>query len=293
MRTLFDPSLPFLKGNLHMHSTRSDGRLSPDEALRFFQARGYDFVALTDHWRPCEAGSFHGMTVLPGVELDAEPDGDQVAHIVGAGFDPEKLALPGAGAGAQALIDAIRAADGIAILAHPAWSMNTVDFILSLKGLSAAEIFNTFSGIPWNAGRADSSCILDLAATKGAVLPLVASDDCHCYAGEQGVSRTMVNARDSSVEAITGALRDGRFFATQGPLFSQISVDGRYVTVECSPVDRVVFYSNIQWSEHRCFSGQNLTFVRYRLEEAERYIRVELIDRFGRRAWSSPAVVEI
>ena len=247
------------------------------------------FVALTDHWSPSPGGDVSGMTVLPGVELDTEPDDDQVAHIVGAGFDPEQLVLPGMGAKTQALIDAIRAAGGVAILAHPAWSMNTTEFICGLEGLSAAEVFNTVSGIPWNAGRADSSHILDLAASKGKLLPLVASDDSHGYAGEQGVSRTMVNVRENSREAITGALREGRFFATQGPLFRQISIDGRYVTVECSPVDRVVFYSNIQWSEHRCFSGRDLTSVRYRLEETERYIRVELIDRFGRRAWSGPA----
>ena len=274
-----------------MHSTLSDGRLSPDEALRAYQARGYDFVALTDHWRPSKAGAFHGMTVLPGVELDHEVDGDQVAHIVGAGFDPERLRLPDEHAGAQALIDAIRAADGIAILAHPAWSMNTLDFICSLEGLSAAEIFNTFSGIPWNTGRADSSNILDLAASKGQILPLVASDDCHSYGGEEGVSCTMVNARDNSAEALIEALRSGRFYASQGPGFRQIAIDGRYVSVECSPCERVAFYSNIQWNENRCFSGWDMTHVRYRMDERERTIRVELFDRFGRRAWSSPVAV--
>ena len=274
-----------------MHTSLSDGRLSPEEALRRYQARGYDFVALTDHWQPSKTGRFQGMTVLPGVELDADVDGEQVAHIVGAGFDPEKLALSGINANAQALIDAIRSAGGVAILAHPAWSMNTVDFICSLSGLSGAEIFNTFSGIPWNTGRAESSYILDLVATKGLLLPLVSSDDAHKYAGEEGVSATMVNARDNSPEALVEALRAGRFYASQGPYFEQIAIDGREVDVTSSPCERIVFYSNIQWEEGRCVSGRDLTHVHYRMSEKERYLRVELIDGFGRRAWSSPVRV--
>ena len=276
---------------MHMHSTLSDGRLSPEEALGRYQARGYDFVALTDHWHPGEASRFSSMTMLTGVELDAEVDGDQVAHIVGIGFDPEKLAGQGRSGDAQALIDSIRTSGGIAILAHPAWSMNTVDFICGISGLSGAEIFNTFSGIPWNTGRADSSNILDLASTKGALLPLVSSDDSHRYDGEEGVSRTMVNARDSSPEALMEALRAGRFYASQGPSFRQISIEDHEVSVDCSPCDRIVFYSNIQWNNNRCISGRDMTHIRYRMDERERYIRVELIDGFGRRAWSSPVEV--
>ena len=40
----------FHRGNLHTHSTRSDGALAPDEVCRRYQAEGYDFIALTDHF---------------------------------------------------------------------------------------------------------------------------------------------------------------------------------------------------------------------------------------------------
>jgi len=291
LRTLYDPSLPFFKGNLHMHTTRSDGRLSPDEALSCYQAKGYDFAALADHWVPSEPGRFRGMTVLSGVELHTNVDEVQVAHIVGAGFDPERLSLPDKQCSAQALIDAIGAAGGVAILAHPCWSMNAAEFISSLHGLSGAEVYNTFSGVPWNAGRADSAHILDLAASKGCLLPLVAGDDCHRYDGEEGVSYTLVNARENTPEALLDALRAGRFYASQGPNFRQITLDGREAAVECSPCEHVVFYSNLQWGSERCVNGRDLTSARYRLDEEERFLRVELIDRFGRRAWSSPVSI--
>ena len=39
----------FWRGNLHTHSTRSDGVLSPQEVCRRYPDEGYDFLALTDH----------------------------------------------------------------------------------------------------------------------------------------------------------------------------------------------------------------------------------------------------
>jgi hypothetical protein len=46
----FDKPGRFYKGNLHTHSTRSDGTLRPAEVIAAYRARGYDFLALTDHF---------------------------------------------------------------------------------------------------------------------------------------------------------------------------------------------------------------------------------------------------
>lgn len=37
------------KGNLHCHSTISDGELSPEELIRLYEEEGYSFLAITDH----------------------------------------------------------------------------------------------------------------------------------------------------------------------------------------------------------------------------------------------------
>jgi hypothetical protein len=37
------------KGNLHAHSTISDGLLTPDEVVKLYAGKGYDFLAITDH----------------------------------------------------------------------------------------------------------------------------------------------------------------------------------------------------------------------------------------------------
>ena len=45
----------------------------------------------------------------------------------------------------QSCIDTMRACGGLAILAHPHWSLNTLDTMRSLKNVTAAEIYNTVS----------------------------------------------------------------------------------------------------------------------------------------------------
>jgi hypothetical protein len=40
----------FWRGNLHTHSTRSDGVLEPEDVCSRYRAEGYDFLALTDHF---------------------------------------------------------------------------------------------------------------------------------------------------------------------------------------------------------------------------------------------------
>ena len=39
----------WLKGNLHAHSTNSDGRLTPEQLAKAYKERGYAFLAVTDH----------------------------------------------------------------------------------------------------------------------------------------------------------------------------------------------------------------------------------------------------
>ncbi len=64
-----------LKGALHIHTTCSDGALTPEEALRVYRDLGFDFAALTDHdflMKPNAYGElpeqFEGMLVFKGIE---------------------------------------------------------------------------------------------------------------------------------------------------------------------------------------------------------------------------------
>ena len=64
-----------LKGALHTHTTKSDGKLPPEEVLRVYRDLDFDFIALTDHdflMMPhaydAVPDEFEGMLVFKGIE---------------------------------------------------------------------------------------------------------------------------------------------------------------------------------------------------------------------------------
>jgi histidinol phosphatase-like PHP family hydrolase len=291
----FDASLPYFRGNLHLHTTDSDGRLSPEQAVSLYAAAGYDFVALTDHWRRYQGPQRCGyMAVLPGIELDVFPDAAQTVHLVGFGVGEQIDALASRDLNAQELIDAIRASGGYAILAHPAWSLNTNTLICGLQNLTAAEVFNSLSRTPWNGDRADSANLLDAASAHGVRLPFVASDDSHFYTGEQCGAFTVAQCDTPTAPAIAQALAQGRSYASQGPKFTHIELDQDELIIECSPVSKITVYSNLFYVADRCQSGTGLTGRRYRIRRtptAETFVRCQITDAQGRHAWTSPLSV--
>jgi predicted metal-dependent phosphoesterase TrpH len=79
--------------DLHIHSTVSDGRLSPEEVIRKSVENGVTIIALTDHdaidgIAPAleAAEAFPDLRVIPGVELSTDvPQGE--VHVLGYFID--------------------------------------------------------------------------------------------------------------------------------------------------------------------------------------------------------------
>jgi predicted metal-dependent phosphoesterase TrpH len=84
--------------DLHLHSTASDGRLSPDELVALLAARGVRVFALTDHDTIAgleaarSAAAAHGLLAVDGTELSSEWLGRTI-HVVGLGIDPMHAGL--------------------------------------------------------------------------------------------------------------------------------------------------------------------------------------------------------
>ncbi len=89
------------RADLHIHSTASDGKLTPADVVREAAGRGLSFIALADHdsidgIAPARAAAsaFPGLKVIPGVEISTDvPEGE--VHILGYFIDyndPEFLA---------------------------------------------------------------------------------------------------------------------------------------------------------------------------------------------------------
>ena len=272
------------KVNLHTHTTRSDGGLEPEKVIELYRKNGYDALALTDHWIYNASVKDHGMTVLSGAEYNIGINGNNDAyHILGLGLqaDPviSELANP------QEIIDGIHAVGGIVVLAHPAWSLNTPEQILNLCGIDAIEIYNSVSGVH-NSRRPDSSLLVDMVASRGLYLPLIADDDAHYYDTDTCVSWIMVEAVDNSEKAILDSVKDGAFYATQGPEV-HMRIEDDEAVVRCSPVCEIAFFSNCVYCEDRAVRGSNLTEARYKINKEERFLRCEVIDEDGKRAWTN------
>lgn len=284
----------WFKGNLHTHSTMSDGKKTPEEVIALYQEHGYDFIALTDHyhWYP-ETQQSKGILCLSGCEYDTGTNAREgIYHITAIGCTCEPaLSREPQKPNVQEIIKQIHRCGGLAILAHPAWSMNTPEQILALPETDALEIYNTISGKPWNC-RPDSGHIVDFLALQGSYHRCIAADDSHFYNGEQCRSYIMVKAVECTREALMNAILNGDYYATQGPDFS-VAVEGGTLVVRSSPVREVVFYTNMVYTKDRVAQGEALTEARYTIKPGDTFVRVELWDAQGNCAWSPAIPVNI
>jgi predicted metal-dependent phosphoesterase TrpH len=81
------------RADLHVHSTASDGRLTPAEVIREAAEKGVSYIALADHdsvdgiaAAKAAAQRFHNLTVIPGIEISTDiPQGE--VHILGYFID--------------------------------------------------------------------------------------------------------------------------------------------------------------------------------------------------------------
>ena len=84
--------------DLHLHSTHSDGTLSPEDVVRTVAEAGLAGFALTDHDTTSglddaeAAARRHGLRFLAGAELSANEPGKSV-HLLSFGFDREDAGL--------------------------------------------------------------------------------------------------------------------------------------------------------------------------------------------------------
>jgi len=87
-----------LTGDLHVHSTASDGTLSPSELVSAALEKHLDVLAIADHdsvaglAEAFEAAAGTGLTVIPALELSAVVDGHDV-HMLGYFVDHQDPTL--------------------------------------------------------------------------------------------------------------------------------------------------------------------------------------------------------
>lgn len=296
-------SLPgrFWRGNLHTHSTLSDGVLAPDQVVEAYKEAGYDFMMLSDHfldvyqWPIADTRRFrsNNFTTIIGSELHApETSVGELWHIVAAGLPLDFEAAEPKESGASL---ARRAADAGAFvgIAHPAWSQLTIEDGRAVEVAHAVEIYN--HGCAVDSDRGEGWYLLDQLLTDGRRLTAFATDDAHFKTDDHFGGWVQVKAESLDPEALVEALKQGHYYSSQGPIIHEMSVSGTELTIACSPVNTIVVacgHSRTVGRSGKAITGATLDLSGlekgWLLTKESAWFRVSLIDQSGRRAWTNP-----
>jgi len=300
----FDKPGRFYRGNLHMHSTNSDGLRTPEETLAAYRAQGYDFVSLTDHFLPKDgiepivSRTDHlrtdDFTTIPGAEIHGHgmENGD-LWHLVANGLPPDFPWLGPVETGPEIAARTFAAGAYVSI-AHPAWNAaSIVDAETLVQHVHAVEVYN--HGCAVEVDRGEGWPFADLLLAKSHRLHAIATDDAHNnYPGPPELDAyggwVQVKSESLEPESLLAALKVGHFYSSTGPELHDVRIDGDHIHIACSPVEFITV-TGLGSRSQRLMPGPldggtlplNVNDFR-----AGCYCRVSVVAANGTRAWTNP-----
>jgi len=279
----------WFKGNVHTHTTQSDGLFSPQQAIDWYSQRGYDFLAITDHWVLTSGEVIaDDFVTITGTEVNGAG-----YHMLALGLDvlPDRENADAI----QEVTDSVLAAGGLPFIAHPYWTGQTSAEIAAVEGIVGLEVFNSVcekmtglghSRVHWDEVLAQGNCLTGLAV-----------DDTHWKHGAAGKGFIMVRCEELGEEQLLRAISKGHFYASMGPMIEDLRLmegeEGELLLrVDCSPCQSVTFYA-LGSKGHRFEApkGELLESASYPVVEDQLYLRIECVDAAGRVAWLNPLFV--
>ncbi len=291
----------FWRGNLHTHSTLSDGVLSPKDVVDAYKEAGYDFMMLSDHfignfdWPIADTRDFrsNSFTTIIGSELHAPVTAvGELWHLVGAGLPLDFAPASKSETGPHLARRAAEAGAFIGI-AHPAWSQLTMEDARLIDCAHAVEVYN--HGCAVDTDRGDGWYLLDQMLTEGRRLTAFATDDAHFRTDDHFGGWVQVKAGSLDPDALLTALKNGAYYSSQGPVIHSLELEGTELHVTCSPANTIVAICGNSRSAGR--SGKSITSASVDLRKFEEgwllrdkspWFRVSVIDGAGKRAWTNP-----
>ncbi len=279
-------SLPrWFRGNTHTHTVLSDGDTSMEELLTAYQARGYDFIAVSDHniVSVISPEQRYPLLVLPSSEVTVQGR----LHMCALGVR-DAVGLSGRPSSPQDAVEMIRRSGALPILCHPEWSHLADDFVLSLQGVGLVEIangvcnrleFNGFAVALW-----------DRLLRQGHVIWGVAADDAHRGRYDVGKAWVVVNASELTAADILENVGAGNFCSSMGPNIHSVEVDRNRIHVRTSPVIEARF-RGASLDPLLTIAGDGLDQFDYTVEGHERYVRFDCVDESGLGAWTNPIFI--
>ena len=299
--------LNWYKGNLHTHTTKSDGDADPEIVVEWYKKHGYDFLVLSDHNHRTilEHEDVDGPMMVPGEEVSARISGGGVPiHLNGIGISRvvEPTDAGGVVQTLQANIDAILDAGGIAQLNHPngAWAFDQEE-IVQVQGASLLEVYNGWPGANSEGGPGKHSAeeIWDGVLSAGKVIFGVATDDAHHYSdfshvmANPGRGWVMVEAEELTQDAIIESLQTGRFYFSTGINLARIEMSENLVSLEIVQDRDYVYQTRFIGRDGVMLSEGDGLEASYDIGGDEGYVRASVLSSYGTRAWTQPIFIPV
>lgn len=292
------------KGNLHTHTTLSDGRKTPAETVGLYKEQGYHFLALTDHevYGIHRELSSNNFLVLPGVELEIDARQDpnywQVHHLLAIGGpynnyphgyqfyreENQKVSL-------QALIATLHRAGNLVIYNHPHWSRVELSQFVNLVGLNGMEIFNYGCHVEDRSGNGES--FYDGMLWHGKKVWCYGTDDSHMRIPDMGGGYITVKAPALTLPEVFRALQQGSFYASaavpgkEAPRIHDFYWEDGIVKLFCDPCRRVYIKGDCHQESKEDLSG-GVTYLETQVPVNSRWVRAACEDANGFVSWTQP-----
>ncbi len=287
------------RGNLHTHTTRSDGAYELDAVLHAYQDMGYQFLCISDHrkYYVSNVKENENFIILDGMEGEV---GDSSYHIHAIAdysaeeaerFEAESI-WPVTEQSPQETINEYIKRGNICIINHPRWTKLEYEELMEAEGYLGIEIYNHNCDRESLTGYATD--YWDYLLRKGKRVYGFASDDAHakdihCNVSEYFGGWICVSAEGLSQKNIVNSMKTGDFYASNGPAFLTIDKEDRIISLQTSPVKSIAF---ISWPEHGVNvydkSGKDIREAVFTVPEGTQYVRIEITDQNGKKAWSNP-----
>lgn len=292
----FDKPGSFFKGNLHSHSTKSDGMLTPADLVSAYRERDYDFVTITDHFISrfgfpiTDTTSFRrrDFTTLIGIEMHAPRLQNGILWdllAIGIPFDFPPVTADDDG---ESLTRRAQEAGAFVAIPHPMWNgVVHSDALGVVDHIDAVEIYN--HGHTLDSDRGNGWFLADSLSTAGFRLSGFAADDAHFKNDRFDRFGGWIHVKSESLEPepLLAALRAGDYYASTGAEIHNVTVTSREIVVECSPSIGIMLGG--AGTVRNYLRGNDLTrasFPRSLFETA--FFRVIIEQNDGRKAWTSP-----
>ena len=271
----------WLKGNLHTHTNRSDGRTSPAETADFYTKKGYDFLAITDHKKVFDGKYLQaGPLMLSGVEADFDFGNHTcitALNVEDINFSRE---IP-----QQKLINTNKN-KCLVVLNHPDWQAEehyTTDELMYFKNYRGIEIYN--SVIERLEGSPLSTAKWDRLLGNGRKILGLANQDAH---GPHDFLDccNVVNVKRKNTTEIFKALMTGNFYCFFGVEINELKRIKNTIRVKTKNAKLIRFIGNFGVVLKKV-KGSSAS-IDFDKTDATKYIRVECLGVGESISWSQP-----